>query len=312
MQAVVAHPVAAALPARLAALLPRRVGGRDSATQLCSDGVGTITCPTTGPLSTQDGAKQAPVPSYNVVGNEVTDPITGLVWRKDHLNAVNHAEAGTRCITTYGNPWRLPTARELSSLIDYGRPSPTIDTKFTMPSAANRSFWTSSLLTTGLGYSHAFIDFEDGGVTVAGKAADLRYARCVKGSLNGKFVADPCGVVTDSVTRLMWPNFVDNGQSHTWTSALAYCDGLKHAGFEDWRVPTAKELLTIVRDGGLAPFIDTALFGNTQKFGHWTSTPYQPDLAQAWFVDFNAGLFGLVGHALTTFSYPVRCVRDWK
>ncbi len=287
-------------------------GWPDSATKLCSNGATVITCPTTGPLSTQDGVKQEPVPSYSVAGNEVTDPVTGLVWTKDYLNADDHAKVGTRCKTKYGLSWRLPSAGELSTLIDYGRPEPTIDQTFTMPSAANRSFWTSSSFNVTATTSHVHIDFKDGLVYDVGKNSTPRFGRCVKNDLVGKFTADPCGVVTDSKTRLMWPNVVDNGQSHNWTSALAYCDGFIHAGHEDWRVPTAKELLTIVKEGGSAPHIDTVLFGNTPKLGHWTSTPYQPDPSQAWFVDFNAAASGLVGHDMTTSPYPVRCVRDWK
>ena len=65
---------------------------------------------------------------YAIDGNEVTDEVTGLVWQKE-------AERGGRGFAfeeapglceAHGSDWRLPTAIELISLIDFTQSGPTI------------------------------------------------------------------------------------------------------------------------------------------------------------------------------------------
>jgi Protein of unknown function (DUF1566) len=86
------------------------------------------------------------------------------------------------------------------------------------------------------------------GISIASSAATL----CVTGSskINGPFTLQMDGTLLDDTTRLAWiPDRkapADNGI--TWPEALAYCEKTSFGGHTDWRLPTIKELETIVDD----------------------------------------------------------------
>src|SRR5512133_2778172 len=52
-------------------------------------------------------------------------------------------------------------------------------------------------------------------------------------------------IVTDNATGLTWMKS-DSGAGMNWSDALAYCESLSIAGSDDWRLPGAKELQSIV------------------------------------------------------------------
>jgi len=78
------------------------------------------------------------------------------------------------------------------------------------------------------------------------------------------------GTVTDLNTGLMWQK--DSGDKKTYTEAVAGAEDFNFAGYDDWRLPTIKELYSLILfsgidpppEGGstssLAPFIDTGYF----------------------------------------------------
>jgi hypothetical protein len=59
------------------------------------------------------------------------------------------------------------------------------------------------------------------------------------------FVDNGDGTVSDNSTSLMWQQD-DSGEGLDWEGALAYCSNLDYAGYDDWRLPDAKELHSIV------------------------------------------------------------------
>ena len=73
------------------------------------------------------------------------------------------------------------------------------------------------------------------------------YARYVRGNVYGEnsFVDNGDGTVTDQVTGLMWMQ-KDSGRGMNWKDALEYAANLVYAGYDDWRLPNAKELQYIV------------------------------------------------------------------
>jgi len=82
-----------------------------------------------------------------------------------------------------------------------------------------------------------------------------------------------------------------------------------------YRVPTVKELLTLVdeqphseyEDGGLvSKTIDESAFPSTPAVSFWTGSAYAQDASMAWTVDFSTGI--AEPHAKIE-SHPVRCVR---
>jgi len=98
------------------------------------------------------------------------------------------------------------------------------------------------------------------------------------------------GLVTvDDRTGLMW--VTDSGAAtYSWTDALASCENLVFASYSDWRLPNARELMSLVDYGVSAgPTLSAAFFPGTQANYYWTSSTYVQDPSLAWYVDFLAG-----------------------
>ena len=67
------------------------------------------------------------------------------------------------------------------------------------------------------------------------------------------------GTVTDNVTGLTWQQ-VPPEDYYTFSEAEAYAADLSLGGYDDWRVPTLKELYSISDFGAGWPYIDTDYF----------------------------------------------------
>jgi len=129
-------------------------------------------------------------------------------------------------------------------------------------------------------------------------------------------------VVVDNVTGLMWQ---DNSEAKTvkkrWVTnanyeakkyndtsgntATTYCSTLTLGGYNDWRLPSRKELLTLSDYGRYNPAIDP-IFVNSASSYYWSSTTYAGSSSYAWFVNFN---YGRQSYSSKYRSHYVRCVR---
>lgn len=115
-----------------------------------------------------------------------------------------------------------------------------------------------------------------------------------------RFVFPSAGLVKDQSTRLTWTQAVGAG---SWGSALAYCSGLG-AG---WRLPTAKELLSIVDDSRTSPAINMTAFPNCPSEKFWTNTVSSGDTSKYWTINFTDGSSEVLA---TSSSARVRCITD--
>lgn len=128
------------------------------------------------------------------------------------------------------------------------------------------------------------------------------------------------GVVRDNVTGLEWQKVIAPDPAdastpsgrYTWEDAKHYCDNLVQGGHDDWRLPTAKELASLVH-ADIAfegPTIDGAFLPSTSPsdFYCWTATSDAsvPGADKAWLVSFN---YGFVKSGDKTYKYYVRAVR---
>ena len=114
------------------------------------------------------------------------------------------------------------------------------------------------------------------------------------------------GAVYDTKTKLTWQQAASSS-TYTQPAAASYCATLGLNG-ATWRLPTMKELLTIV-DLSVSPpgpTIDSAAFPGTPPDYFWSSTPYAGTVGSAWSVLFYYGLS--YGNDVTNTSY-VRCVQ---
>lgn len=128
-------------------------------------------------------------------------------------------------------------------------------------------------------------------------------------------LAEP--VVSDDISGLIWQG-CSAGQSgancatgsastYAWSQALADCEQVGWAGYDDWRLPSIRELLSISEDqGNRILAIDGTAFPATPSSGFWTASTVAWDVSQAWYVYFSVG--GDVGNGKTDGSC-VRCVR---
>jgi len=112
---------------------------------------------------------------------------------------------------------------------------------------------------------------------------------------------------TATLVNLMWQ---DNKEAKTvrknWNDAKDYCKKLNLLGFNDWRLPTKKELETIV-NRYRTPAIKKE-FNNISSSSYWSSTSSSTIRTQyAWFVNF---YYGNVHYNDKSNSHYIRCVRD--
>ena len=113
------------------------------------------------------------------------------------------------------------------------------------------------------------------------------------------------GTVYDTKTKLTWQQTVASG-TYNWAGAKTYCAGLSLNG-TGWRLPTIKELQTIVDDSRTNPAIDTTAFPSTPADWFWSSSPLAGSSSYAWDVSFD---FGFTGYSDVSYNYGnVRCVR---
>jgi len=98
------------------------------------------------------------------------------------------------------------------------------------------------------------------------------------------------GCLKDSVTGLTW----DPASPSTATQAdaaarVATANIAALCGFNDWRLPSADELFSLVDAGASTAARIDARFAATPAVGFWSATLYAADTRAAWIVDFGSG-----------------------
>lgn len=242
----------------------------------CSDNRTQISCPKEGePFYGQDA--QYDTRGFSYTDNQdktVTDNLTGLMWTQEVGDKMLYSQAVSSVdqIETGGyDDWRLPTIKELFSLMNFNGTDPSgmqdmhegvvffLDTQFFdfsygKTSEGDRlidSQWVTQSLYQGtvMGGNECFfgVNFADGRIKCYPTSKKMYYVRYVRGSQeygNNAFV-DQGEVVFDSSTGLSWQKS-DSQEGLVWEDALAYCQQLEVAGYDDWRLPDIKELQSIV------------------------------------------------------------------
>ncbi len=262
----------------------------------CYGDISEISCPQSGSsFSGQDASYTKNPPEYVDNGDgTITDTVTGLMWQKSAdinndgiINAsdkltYSQALSYAQTLNSAGyNDWRLPTIKELYSLIifsgldvsgyqgsDTSALVPFIDTNYFNfgygdESAGERIIdvqYASSTLyvsTTMNGSETMFgVNFADGrikgyGFSMPGGGEKTFYVKYVRGNPNygvNNFNNNGDGTITDAATGLMWSED-DSGIALTWEQALSWIDeknAENYLGYNDWRLPNAKELQSIV------------------------------------------------------------------
>jgi hypothetical protein len=117
-------------------------------------------------------------------------------------------------------------------------------------------------------------------------------------------VASGAGIVNDAATTLAWQRSAP-ADTYDFSGASKYCAQLDLAG-PGWRLPTIKELQTLVDETRRMPAIDVTAFPHTVSDYYWTSSQVPGFATQAWTVSFAYGFDGFFG---ADTQQHVRCVR---
>ena len=114
-------------------------------------------------------------------------------------------------------------------------------------------------------------------------------------------------VIRDKANAIYWQdNTFTQKSSEDWNDAVAYCQALKLDGYSTWRLPTFKELLSIVDFNRVDPAINP-VFSYVYNNTYWTSTTFSATRSRAWTIDFRTGK---TYYSYKTTNHAVRCVKD--
>jgi len=117
-------------------------------------------------------------------------------------------------------------------------------------------------------------------------------------------------MVRDTRTGLMWEDTPHVKEVKiTQPRARAYCADLKLGGHDDWRLPTIKELLSIVDYTRIKPATFKAFAYIEDEGFYWTQTPIADADDEYWGVNFKRGESS---RASEYYDRYVRCVRKMK
>ncbi len=96
------------------------------------------------------------------------------------------------------------------------------------------------------------------------------------------------------------------GEQTDWNAAIDWCNSLSFGGYSDWRLPNARELLSICDFGASYPSLDESVFPNTGNDRYWTSTTYTGYSDYAFVIPFDNGR---IAYPAKTASGYLRAVR---
>jgi hypothetical protein len=217
-----------------------------------------------------------PVYTLSSDGKTVKDEVTGLTWQKSYDSGTYYWASIQTVVDNLNNQnyggysdWRVPTIKELYSLWDASVGWPYIDTDYfdiTYTSEQELShaiFWSTDKYTGVMGNISANgetpgaelafgVNFGTGHIkSYSIKVGPKHQVRCVRGNLSygvNLFQNNNDGTISDLATGLMWQQN-DNGSGIDWEDALAYAkmqNNANYLGHNDWRLPNAKELQSLV------------------------------------------------------------------
>jgi len=314
----------------------------------CYDDTKEIPCPQPGkPFYGQDAQYEGLLPSYKDNGDgTVTDLNTGLIWVQARGAKVTWeaAVAGAAACRVGGHSdWRMPSIKALYSLITFtgsfrgsaAASTPYLNTNYfgfvygdesKGERAIDSQDWSATQYvgTTMNGDATVFgVNFADGRIKgypkmrpgPGGGVAHKLYVRYVRGNPSygqNDFHDNGDGTITDRATGLMWAR-ADGKVGMDWAAALAWVqtrNAEKHLGYNDWRLPNAKELQSIVdytrapavtRSPALSPLFQTTALSDGEYAFFWSSTTHldgPPDRQGS------AAVYVAFGRALGWMQFP--------
>jgi len=121
--------------------------------------------------------------------------------------------------------------------------------------------------------------------------------------------------VTDNLTGLMWAKNGNLAGAQSWYAALDYVatmnSGRGSYGHNDWRLPSRKELRSLVNKSQVstAIWLRTQGFNNVKGSYYWSSTTTGVGTGEAWIVYMLDGLEAVFPMVNPYYVWPVRTGR---
>lgn len=283
----------------------------DTGQTKCYNNSAEITCPSPGEaFYGQDGNYQGVQPSYRDNNDgTVTDLVTGLVWEKisDGIMRV-FSDATSYCqgLSEGSSDWRIPSSKELLTIVDLGMSLPSMNSIFECSGLNNYyNTWSS---TTDAAYPSdmRYMNFSYGFDGSLSGAYGSAYSRCVSGGdlTAPVYIDNNDGTVSDQSYGLMWEK-VGSSSGMTWKQALELCENAETGGYADWRLPNILELGFLVDNLYNNPAIDPIFIESGNAY--WSGTTYSAEAGSAWYIDFDRGYNGTLGKLAN--ENHARCVR---
>lgn len=254
-----------------------------------------------------------------------TDSRTGLMWSRFSIgqrwvNGVCIGEAANIDWNSAGdvgksfrlagfNDWRLPTIDELKTLmiIEKGGYNCPPNILFKQEKYRWGESWSSSHASNW--GDKLFVDFHNGKVDISFPAG-CKNVRAVRNSQTDSLIFSSSitneldkGVWTDPRTGLMWARIsmgqewvngtcVGNAEEYDAYTAKNHARGFNLDGYTDWRLPTSKELetLLIINKAGYNCSSDILFQPKKNDWGrYWSSTPDYDERSFSEFAAFDNG-----------------------
>ena len=262
---------------------------------------------------------------YEVLAdNMLYDKVTKLTWYNSGQEG-RISDAMEIC-TNKGNrgEWRVPTIKELMTLMMYQYISPTAH-----PSVYNTLFkytdvFDKERVNLELNViSQDYVSYTDDptfstslyfarfGIGAIGlfNIYDKEAIFCVSGESSYTSPRYEWGdeYLVDTTHNLIWQDQPENrSKTMNWFDALEYCEALELAGYNDWRMPNINELLSIYEPS------NSKLINGDFKYTHtglglWSSTTYTNNTDYVY-----AGMlnYGITRYVRRIQEINVRCVRS--
>lgn len=276
-----------------------------------------------------------------------TDNVTGLVWEtKADANdlaatytwaqlAAYVAQVNTAARCGHGD-WRVPTVNELLTIVDFSLASGAAADAVGFPQQHADRYWTADTVA-GTTANAWFVDFGNGGLVSFDNKTSPTYSTyrvlLVSGtpdsatsctSAQAKYLDNGDGTINDTSTGLMWKKCEEGADATTCTgtktsftsinqvlgqvSAVNTTGSSSGLGYSDWRMPTVKELSSLVNRSCTGASINTVAFPNADQLSNLTGNLFASHAAWLWAVDFADGSVSPVDPT-SAGGRPIRLVR---
>ena len=119
----------------------------------------------------------------------------------------------------------------------------------------------------------------------------------------GRFTDNSDGTITDADTGFMWQK-ADDGVERKWNDAVAYCQDLTLAGYDNWTLPRIYMLEHLI-DNAYSPTIDPAF--SVKLSYYWSATESRESPNSANYINF---FYGNTYAFIKDNTYYTICVRE--